>query len=154
MFAGLETYIMWSLSALFEAFCQVVEDFEDALQVDVLACSLQMDKNQSGDLIEYLATKLSSALPEETEVTRGGWFLSSSRPVTELSIKLGDIGFQMIREKKGAITARQMKIVRGVVLKTEEVDVEHWVQSLAQALAAMAEKNSRTREALQKFVIG
>jgi hypothetical protein len=69
-------------------------------------------------------------------------------------LKLGDVGFQMLREKKGAITARQMKIVRGVVLKTEEVDVEKWVQNLAAALAAMAEKNSRTKEALQKFVIG
>lgn len=145
-----------SINYLFneEAFCQVVEDFEDALQVDVLACSLQMDKSQSGDMLEYLATKLSSALPEETEITRGGWFLSSSRTVTELTLKLGDVGFQMLREKKGAITARQMKIVRGVVLKTEEVDVEKWVQNLAAALAAMAEKNSRTKEALQKFVIG
>lgn len=131
-----------------------MEDFEDALQVDVLACSLQMDKSQSGDLLEYLAVKLSSALPDETEITRGGWFLSSSRPVTELTLKLGDVGFQMVREKKGAITARQMKIVRGVVLKTEEIDVEKWVQNLAGTLAEMAEKNSRTKEALQKFVIG
>ena len=59
-----------------------------------------------------------------------------------------------MREKRGAITARQMKIVRGVVLKTEEVAVDQWVQNLAAALANFAEKNSRTRAALQKFVIG
>jgi hypothetical protein len=47
-----------------------------------------------------------------------------------------------------------MKIVRGVVLKTEEVPVDQWVQNLAAALANFAEKNSRTRAALQKFVIG
>ncbi len=129
-------------------------DYEQALQVDVLACSLQMDKSESGDLLEFLAAKLSSALPEETEITRGGWFLSASKPVTELSIKLGDQGFQIVREKRGAITARQMKIVRGVVLKTEEVPVDQWVQNLAAALANLAEKNSRTRAALQKFVIG
>jgi hypothetical protein len=132
----------------------VVEDFDQALEVDVLACSLQMDKSESGDLLEYLATKLSGALPEETEITRGGWLLSNKKPVVGLSVTLGDIGFQMVREKKGTITAREMKIVRGVTLSTKEVPTDKWVQDLAEALAQMAEKNKTTREALKKFVIG
>jgi len=70
----------------------VVEDFDQALEVDVLACSLQMDKSASGDLLEYLATKLSGALPQETEITRGGWLLSNKKPVVSLSVTLGDIG--------------------------------------------------------------
>jgi len=132
----------------------VVEDFDQALEVDVLACSLQMDKNESGDLLEYLATKLSGAMPQETEITRGGWMLSSKKPVVGLSITLGEVGFQMIREKNGHITARQMKIVRGVTLSTKEVPTDKWVQDLASALSALAEKNSKTKEALKKFVIG
>lgn len=132
----------------------MVEDFDQALEVDVLACSLQMDKSESGDLLEYLATKLSGALPEETEITRGGWLLSNKKPVVGLSVTLGDIGFQMVREKKGTITAREMKIVRGVTLSTKEVPTDKWVQDLAEALAQMAEKNKTTREALKKFVIG
>jgi len=132
----------------------VVEDFDQALEVDVLACSLQMDKNESGDLLEYLATKLSGAMPQETEITRGGWMLSSKKPVVGLSITLGEVGFQMVREKNGHITARQMKIVRGVTLSTKEVPTDKWVQDLALALSALAEKNSKTKEALKKFVIG
>ena len=132
----------------------MVEDFDQALEVDVLACSLQMDKNESGDLLEYLATKLSGAMPQETEVTRGGWMLSSKKPVVGLAITLGEVGFQMIREKNGHITARQMKIVRGVTLSTKEVPTDKWVQDLASALSALAEKNSKTKEALKKFVIG
>ena len=132
----------------------MVEDFDQALEVDVLACSLQMDKNESGDLLEYLATKLSGAMPQETEITRGGWMLSSKKPVVGLSITLGEVGFQMIREKNGHITARQMKIVRGVTLSTKEVPTDKWVQDLASALSALAEKNSKTKEALKKFVIG
>jgi hypothetical protein len=133
----------------------VADDYEQALQVDVIACSLQMDKSESGDLLEFLAAKLSAALPDDTEITRGGWILSSKRPVVDLTIKLGEQGFQMLREKRGgSLTARQMKIVRGVVLKTEEVGVEQWVQNLAAALSHQAEKNNQTRQALQKFVIG
>lgn len=139
---------------IYRGFCQVVEDFDKALEVDVLACSLQMDKNESGDLLEYLATKLSGALPQETEVTRGGWMLSSKKPVVGLSVTLGEIGFQMVREKNGHLTARQMKIVRGVTLSTKEVPTEKWVQDLAEALAKLAESSNRTKEALKKFVIG
>lgn len=131
-----------------------VEDFEDALQVDVLACSLRMDKDASGDMLEHLATKLSQVLPEETEVTRGGWLLSAKKPVTELTIKLDDTGYTFVREKRGNVAARRQKIVRGVVLKNEEVPVEKLIQELAEKLAVLAEKNARTREALQKFVIG
>jgi hypothetical protein len=132
----------------------VVDDYDQALEVDVLACSLQMDKDESGDLLEYLATKLSGAMPDETEVTRGGWLLSSKKPVVGLSITLGEIGFQIVREKKGTLTAREMKIVRGVTLSTKEVSTDKWVQDLAEALARLAEKNNRTKEALKKFVIG
>lgn len=131
-----------------------MEDFENALQVDVLACSLRMDKDASGDMLEHLASKLSQVLPEETEVTRGGWLLSAKKPVTELTIKLDDSGYTFVREKRGNISARRQKIVRGVVLKNEEVPVEKLIQELAEKLAALAEKNARTREALQKFVIG
>ncbi len=131
-----------------------MDDFEEALQVDVLACSLRMDKDASGDLLEHLALKLSQALPEECEITRGGWLLSAKKPVTDLSLKLEDTGYQFTREKRGTITARRQKIVRGVVLKSEEVPVEALIQELAVKLASLAEKNSRTREALQKFVVG
>ncbi len=130
------------------------DDFDQALEVDVLACSLQMDKTASGDLLESLAVKLEGALPDDTEVVRGGWILSNKKPVVSLSVTLGDIGFLLVREKKGSLTARQMKIVRGVTLSTKEVPTEKWVQDLAEALAAMAEQNSKTREALKKFVLG
>lgn len=131
-----------------------MDDFEEALKVDVLACSLRMDRDASGDLLEHLAQKLTQVLPDECEVTRGGWLLSARKPVTDLSVRLGDCGFQFTREKRGGVTARRQKIVRGVVLKNEEAPIDDLIQELATQLAAMAEKNARTREALQKFVVG
>jgi hypothetical protein len=131
-----------------------VDEFDQALEVDVLACSLRMEKEQSSDLMEYLALKLSGALPEDTAIVRGGWFLSSKRPVTELTLKLPDAGFQLTRDKRNHIDARILKIVRGVVLKTEEVSMEVWIMALAEALSKLAQKNSATRAALEKFVIG
>jgi hypothetical protein len=130
------------------------EDFDKALEVDVLACSLQMDRSENGDLLEYLATKLVGALPDEVVVTRGGSIFSSKKPVVELSLTLGEMSFQIKREKKGGLSAFEMKVVRGITLSTKEVSTDKWVQDLAETLARQAEKNSRTKEALKKFVIG
>ncbi len=134
--------------------CTEMDDSERALEVDILAVSLRSDKDAAGDLLEHLAGKLSQALPEEVQVCRGGWLFSSKKPVEELSIKLGEIGFQFKRDKRGVITAMRQKIVRGVVLKSEEVAVESLIDELAAQLAKVAEKNARTRDALTKFVIG
>lgn len=161
MCAFLETYIMWQFNVypllfVWESLFRKgqVEDFEHALQVDVLACSLRLDKDASGDLLEHLSAKLAQALPDECEITRGGWLLSSKKPVVELSVKLDDTGFQFTSDKRGVISARRQKIVRGVVLKSEDVEVEKLIGELAEKLASLAEKNARTREALQKFVVG
>jgi hypothetical protein len=132
----------------------VVEDFDQALEVDVLACSLKMDQKESGEFLEYLATKLSGALPDETEVVRGGWLLSSKKKVISLSVTLGDLRFKLEREGATKLTAREMKIVRGVTLSTKEVPTDKWVQDLAEALARCAEQNNTTKEALKKFVNG
>lgn len=131
-----------------------MDDFEEALQVDVLACSL---RRWTKTLLEiYLSTwalKLSQPCLKNAKLQEAAGFYRL-KPVTDLSLKLEDTGYQFTREKRGTITARRQKIVRGVVLKSEEVPVEALIQELAIKLASLAEELTRTREALQKFVVG
>ena len=130
------------------------EDFDQALQVDVLAASLRMEHQESGDLLEFLAKKLEQSLPQNTTVTRGGWFLSKDRPVQEITVRFNDYQYQILRERQGSLTAKVMKLVRGVVLKTTEIPVHQWTDEVAQQLAQLAESSAQTRRALNKFVIG
>ena len=41
----------------------------------------------------------------------------------------------------------------GIVLKTEEVDIDTWLSALTQLVAAQAERSERTRQALQQLVL-
>jgi hypothetical protein len=129
------------------------EDFDSALEMDVLTAALRMDKQQSSDLLEYLAQKFQACLPESTTVKRGGWVLSAQRPVEQLTIRFPDLHFQLDRQKHGPVTAKLMKIVRGVVLKTTEIPTEEWTKQLAETLAEAAKQNAATRDALQKLVM-
>ena len=130
------------------------ENLDQALAVDVLAAALRMDHQESGDLLEFLAKKLEQSLPQNTTVTRGGWFLSKDHPVQEIKVCFEDYHYKIVREKRGLLTARVMKLVRGVVLKTTIIPVEQWTDEVAQHLAVLAERSGKTRIALNKFVLG
>lgn len=125
---------------------------DEALEVDVLAASLRMEGAQSADMMEHLAKKLLLALPEQVSVTRGGWIFSSSRPVTDIMVRFEDVHFQLTKDKYGPPAPKQIKIVRGVALKTTEVSFEQWIQNLAQEMASLASRNTQAREALGRLV--
>jgi hypothetical protein len=130
------------------------DDFDQALQLDVLAASLRADTVQSADLLEQLARMLQAAVPEAVTIKRAGWFMSKERPIEELDVIFDDYQYQIVREKHGSMTARSMKKVRGVVLKTTEISVEECIEDILGALKEMSEKNAQTRRALNKFVLG
>jgi len=130
------------------------DNLDEALAVDVLAAALRMDHQESGDLLEFLAKKLEQSLPQNTTVTRGGWLLAKDHPVQEIIVRFEDYHYQIVREKRGSLTAKVMKLVRGVVLKTTIVPVDQWTEEVAQHLALLAEQSGQTRMALNRFVLG
>ena len=48
---------------------------------------------------------------------------------------------------------QRAKIVRGIVLKTDQVPMEQWIVELAGALADVAANNSQARIALERFLM-
>jgi hypothetical protein len=130
------------------------EEFDQGIQVEVLANALSMGKAESKELLETLAMRLQAIMPEVTTIERGGWIFSSERPVRELTVRFDDCHLQLVKEKTGTLTARVLKVVRGVVLKTTQTTVDEWIKTLATQLSQAAQSNTQTREALNKFVIG
>jgi hypothetical protein len=130
------------------------DDFDQALQLDVLAASLRSDSAQAKDMLEQLARMLQAAVPEAVTIERGGWFMSKDRPIQELNVTFDDFQFQIVRQKHGSMTASSKKLVRGVVLKTNEISVEKCIEEILAGLKEMSEKNAQTRRALNKFVLG
>ncbi len=130
------------------------DEFDQALQLDVLAASLQSDTAQAKDMLEQLAKMLQAAVPEAVTIERGGWFMSKDRPLQELNVRFDDFQFQIVRQKHGSLSASSKKLVRGVVLKTNEISIEQCIEDILANLKTMSEKNAQTRRALNKFVLG
>jgi hypothetical protein len=132
------------------------DDFNSnaAMQFEVLAAKMRADHGASGDLLEFLAKMLESSYAGGTKVSRGGWFLSGNRPVQELLVTFDEWQFQITREKHGTVNARSKKLVRGVALKTNDINMDQCIEEVLKELVKLSQKNAQTRSALDKFVSG
>lgn len=101
--------------------------------------------------LSLLIESLEPALGERLRVERGGW-LRRGGPVRRLHIDLDDDRFALAVGKGGSLTATRCRVVRGIALRTEELTVEAWLQSLAEALAEYGRTHREALEALKRRV--
>lgn len=126
---------------------------DKSLEADVLAATLQGGLQESQDLLEYLARKFEGPLSHLMTVRRRGGLLAKSRAVEEITFRFEERHFQVSRDPRGFVSTKILKEVRGVVLKTNPVEVEAWLRELAAELARQAERSAALRTALSRFTL-
>ena len=128
-------------------------ELDSPLQVEMLAASLRADSPDLKAFLEALAAKLEGALPDQTQVTRHSSLFSREHPVKEIAVVLGDNQYRLARERKGPLITSRAKVVRGIVLKTEQIPLEQWIEELAEGLALEAARSAQSRAALERFLL-
>jgi signal transduction histidine kinase len=124
-----------------------------SMQVELYAASLRADYSDAGAFLEALAAKFEGALPAHTRVTRHASLFSRERPVKEIAVTLGDFQYRIGRERQGPLLAQRSHVVRGIVLSSEHIQVEQWIEEVAEALAQLAAHNQQAHMALSRFLI-
>lgn len=130
------------------------DELDKALQLDILASMLSSDKKQAKDHVETLSGILEATLPEHVKVKRGGLFFSKDRPLEELTVQFEESAYVLIVSKKGAVSAKKQKFVRGISLSSVDMQVQECIDSIIQHLSETAAKSSAAREALARFISG
>lgn len=122
------------------------------MQFELLAASLRADSRDMKSFVEALATKLEGALPGQTQVERrGGGFFSKEKRVHRIQVSMGEMRYELVTERN-TVETRRAKAVRGIVLKTEQVPLEEWVDDLSRELADAARTNEQARLALEQLL--
>ncbi len=122
-------------------------------QVEMLAASLRANMSDLDAFMEALAAKLKGALPEQTTITRHSALFSREHPVKEVIVAFGEHQYMLLREKQGQLLGQRATKVRGIVLKTEHIPVEQWIDEIAANLAQEAVRSTQTRSALEQFLL-
>jgi hypothetical protein len=119
---------------------------------ELLAASLRADTQDLSVFVEALASKLEGALPQRTRVSRRSLgLLGRRKQVRRIEVELGEERYVLVCDG-GASEARRAKVVRGVVLKSELLALEEWVESLARAIAMEARTSEHGRQALERLL--
>ena len=124
-----------------------------SMQVELYAASLRADYGDASAFLEALTVKFEGALPAHTKVTRHTGLFSRERPVKEIAVTLGDFQYRIGRERQGPLLAQRSHFVRGIVLSSEQIPVEQWIEEVATALAQLAAHNQQAHKALSRFLI-
>ena len=129
------------------------DEISKPMQTELFAASLRADKTDLKTFLDALAFKLEGSLLDYTRVTRQGSIFSRERSVKEVVVSLGEYQYRIGREKQGSLVAVRAHVVRGIVLKTEQISVDQWIGELSEALAQLANRSAQSRAALERFLL-
>lgn len=125
---------------------------EPGSDFELFAASLRASSGDLKTFIEVFADKLERALPGRAVVERHGVRrFSREKRVARIELSLGDSRYIAVAQS-GALETRCAKAVRGVVLKSEVVPLDAWLQALGADLAAEAESSDHSRLALEQLL--
>jgi hypothetical protein len=121
---------------------------------DLFAASLRASSGDLETFVEVLAHKLERALPGRVVVERRAVRrFAKEKRVARIELSLGDNRYIAVAQA-GSLETRCAKAVRGVVLKSEVLPLDAWLQALGAELAVEAEANEQSRLALEQLLGG
>lgn len=71
----------------------------------------------------------------------------------QVSVELGDSRYELTHDD-GAVSTHRSSVVRGITLKSDELGLEEWIDSLAAEVVAEANRSERGRLALERLLNG
>jgi len=107
----------------------------------------------SAPLVVVAAERFNALVPQLLSVKKGPFGLG---PIEAFSLDV-PVGASVMRytltaRRGGGIEASATKVVRGVALRTELVDLDEWLQGLYEDLGTYVERDRRTRDTLTRFL--
>lgn len=123
-------------------------------KVSLAAAMAQSYERDQFGFATLVALLLEGSLPSAVEVERRPVRLfSSEKRVHAVKVSLGDEVFDLTDPGGNKpLIARKVKIVRGITLKTEQINIDKWLQDLDAALSVYAKNNQSTSEAIADFL--
>ena len=127
------------------------DDPDGGLDIDLLTASLRADASDLGAFVEALAVKLEEAVPGGVRVERRRAGLLGPKRVSRISLDAGNQRLEL-SAGEGRIQTRCARLSAGIVLKSDALATDAWLEALSRALADEARSSQTTRQALERLL--
>jgi hypothetical protein len=118
---------------------------------DLVAASLRADTVDMHAFAAALAVKLEQALPGLVEVERKGGLFSKDKQVRSISATFGEQCYRLDVDG-GRVEASRQRSVRGIVLHTDRLGLDEWIDGVSRELTAAASTSEQSRAALARML--
>jgi hypothetical protein len=119
---------------------------------DLAAAGLRADDRDVTTSLELLAGKLEQTLPTHTRIERRGRGLfGREKVVASIEVRLGSCVLSL-RRANGRIEGWRESEVGGISIKREPLEVDAWLNALAQELRDASGRSAEAREALDRLL--
>jgi hypothetical protein len=125
---------------------------DGSLSFDVLAASLRQDTRDMAAFSEILAKKLEEAVPGFVRVERQGGLFQKNPPVRRLIVTFEPWQY-VLENQRGRVSTSRVKMVRGVSIKTDPMELNPWIDAISQELVQVASHEATARETLERFLL-
>jgi hypothetical protein len=102
------------------------------IDIDLLAASLRADAADNAAYVEVLARKFEDAVPGLVNVTRARK-LRGIGPVREIALEAAGKRLSLTADGN-RLTAVSRTVSAGIVIKSQEITIDQWLEELARAL--------------------
>lgn len=115
---------------------------------DMLAASIRADASELGSFLTVLGHKLLDALPGQVTCERERRRFRETDRVKRIEVTLDDLRFELAEGRTALIS----HVVRGMRLRSDEVELDEWIERLSRKLAEFAAKSAKSREAIASLL--
>ena len=127
-------------------------DEPSGLDLELLAASFREDLGDVNAFVEGLAAKLEELLPTRVRVDRKRGGFRGPKLVQRIEFDAGDRRLEL-RYDGRSVETRNSRLSGGIVLKSDTVTVDVWLEALGQAVADEAQRSAATRQALERLLL-
>jgi len=127
-------------------------DEPSGLDLELVAASFREDLGDVNAFVEGLAVKLEELLPTRVRVDRKRSGFRGPKLVQRIEFDAGDRRLEL-RYDGRTVEAVGARLSGGIVLKSEAMSVEQWLDALGRAVTDEAQRSASTRQALERLLL-
>jgi hypothetical protein len=133
---------------------ELVPDSGGPSDLDLIAASLRAETTDIRAFVEGLATKLEEAVPGLVRVERARAGFRGPKVVRSITVDAGGDRLELASDGGDRVQTTRARVSGGITLKSEAVGIDEWIATLSGALSEEASRSERTRQVLERLLLG